>query len=61
MRAVCDGTRGAGKSRPAQLGSHMALMDFINSVRKMQIKTTLLLNKSRFFGQNERRKWKFRI
>ena len=35
--------------------------DFINSARKMQTETTLLLYKSRLFGQNERRKWTFRF
>ena len=35
--------------------------DFINSARKMLTETTLSLYKSRLFGQNERRKWTFRL
>ena len=35
--------------------------DFINSARKMRTETTLLLYKSRLCGQNERRRWTFRL
>ena len=35
--------------------------DFINSARKMRTETTLSLYKSQLFGQNERRKWTFRL
>ena len=35
--------------------------DFINSAHELRTKTTLLLNKSRLFGQNERRKGTFQI
>ena len=47
MRAVRDGASRSGKSRPALLGSR------INSAGNMRTKTTLLLYKSRLFGQNE--------
>ena len=53
MGAVRDGASRAGKSRPALLGSQTALCE-------MQTETTLLLYKSRLFGQNERGEWTFR-
>ena len=49
MRAVRDGAIRAGKSRLALLGLRTALCE-------MRTETTLLLYKSRLFGQNERRK-----
>ena len=53
MRAVRDGSSRAGKSHPALLGLRPSYGDFINSACKMRTKTTLLLYKSRLFGQNE--------
>ena len=49
VRVVRDGVSRAGKSRPALLGSRTALCE-------MRTETTLLLHKSRLFGQNERSK-----
>ena len=51
MRAVRDGASRSGKSSPDRVRPSYG--DFINSAGKMRIKTTLLLYKSRLFGQNE--------
>ena len=53
MRAVRDGASRSGKSRPALLGSRTALIRGFYSAGKKRTKTTLLLYKSRLFGQNE--------
>ena len=42
--------------RPCQDHVQSSYGDFINSTRKLQTKTILLLYKSRVFGQSERRK-----
>ena len=50
MRAICDGTTRAAKSRPALLGLWLC---------EMWTETTLLLYKSWLFGQSEQHRWTF--